>query len=130
MHYFYSAHYLCACGGRRVVLAPRLEWQDKTRFALPRTEIHVTKPFSTKDALNPALDVLNQFAAKLDSVIKNSPLSEIEKNARQHFFSQLSRHGLVTREEYEVQVALLEKARTKLVELETKITLLEAERPR
>ena len=75
-----------------------------------------------------ALDALNQLAAKLDATIKNSPLSEIEKNARQHFISVLAREGLVTREEYEVQVALLERARTKLTELENKIALLEAAR--
>lgn len=72
-----------------------------------------------------ALDALNQLAAKLDSVIKNSPASEIEKNARQHFIAQLAKQGLVTREEFEVQVALLERARAKLKELETKIAQLE-----
>ncbi len=86
----------------------------------------MTQPFSKKDALNPALDALNQFAAKFDSMVKNSRLSELEKNARQHFISQLARHGLVTREEYEVQVALLERARVKLKELETKIARFEA----
>ena len=75
-----------------------------------------------------ALDALNLLAAKLDSAIKNSPLSELEKNARQHFISQLANHGLVTREEFEVQVALLARARTKLNELEAKIALLEADR--
>ena len=55
-------------------------------------------------------------------------MSEIEKNARQHFISQLAKQGLVTREEYEVQVALLERARTKLIELETKVAHLEQER--
>ena len=89
----------------------------------------MTKAFSAQDALNRAQDALNQLAAKLDSVIKNSPVSELEKNARQHFISQLARHGLVTREEYEVQVALLEKARAKLTELEGKIARLEEVRP-
>ncbi|MEQ1518624.1 MAG: accessory factor UbiK family protein [Usitatibacteraceae bacterium] len=75
-----------------------------------------------------ALDALNQFAARLDSVIKNSPVSELERNARQHFIAQLAKQGLVTREEYEVQVALLERARAKLTELEAKIARLESER--
>ena len=75
-----------------------------------------------------ALDALNQLAAKLDSVIKNSPVSELEKNARQHFISALAKHGLVTREEYEAQVALLERARAKLQELEAKIAALETQR--
>jgi ubiquinone biosynthesis accessory factor UbiK len=75
-----------------------------------------------------ALDAINQLAAKLDSVIKNSPVSELEKNARQHFISQLAKQGLVTREEFDTQVALLERARAKLKELEAKIAHLEAER--
>ena len=89
--------------------------------ALTIFEILVTKASA-------ALDALNQLAAKLDAAIKNSPLSELEKNARQHFISQLANHGLVTREEFEVQVALLARARTKLNELESRIALLEADR--
>ena len=72
-----------------------------------------------------ALDALIQLATKVDAVIRNSPASELEKNARQHFISQLAKHGLVTREEFEIQTALLEKTRAKLKELETKITRLE-----
>ena len=68
-----------------------------------------------------AFDALNQFAAKLDSAIKNSPVSELEKNARQHFISQLAKQGLVTREEYETQVALLDRATAKLKDLERAI---------
>ena len=75
-----------------------------------------------------ALDALNQLAAKLDAVIKNSPVSELEKNARQHFISQLAKHGMVTREEFDTQVALLERARAKLKELEIKIVNLESAR--
>ena len=96
--------------------------QAKRVLALPIPRNLVTKASA-------ALDALNQLAAKIDSVIKNSPVSELEKNARQHFISALAKQGLVTREEYEVQVVLLERARAKLKELETKIALLEAERP-
>ena len=100
--------------------APRLEWIPQTRLTLTTFDIRVTKASA-------ALDALNQIAAKLDSAIKNSPLSELEKNARQHFISQLANQGLVTREEFEVQVALLARARTKLNELESKIASLEAD---
>ncbi len=99
-----------------------------TRYPLPNSPIPVTKEFSAPDATKPTLDVLSKFAAKLDSMIKNSPISEIEKNARQHFIAQLAKQGLVTREEYEVQVALLERASAKLKELESKIAHLEQER--
>ena len=75
-----------------------------------------------------ALEALTQLAAKVDAVIKASPASELEKNARQHFVSQLAKQGLVTREEFEIQTALLEKTRDKLKVLETRIAAFEAER--
>ena len=82
----------------------------------------MTKTFS-------ALDALSRIAANVDAAIKASPASDLEKNARRHFVSQLARQGLVTREEYEIQTALLEKTREKLKALEARITELEAERP-
>ena len=75
-----------------------------------------------------ALEALTQLAAKVDAVIKASPASELEKNARQHFVSQLAKQGLVTREEFEIQTALLEKTRDKLKVLEARIAAFEAER--
>ena len=75
-----------------------------------------------------ALDALTKLAAKVDAVIQASPASDLEKNVRRHFVSQLARQGLVTREEYEIQAALLEKTRGKLKALETRIAELEAER--
>ena len=83
--------------------------------------IAMTKSSST-------LDALSQFAAKVDAAIKASPASGIEKNARQHFVSQLAKQGLVTREEYEIQTALLEKSRAKLIALEARIAELESAR--
>ncbi len=74
-----------------------------------------------------ALDALTQFAAKVDAAIKASPAAGMEKNARQHFVSQLAKQGLVTREEYEIQTALLEKTRGKLKALEARIAELEAD---
>jgi BMFP domain-containing protein YqiC len=76
-----------------------------------------------------ALDALTQLAAKVEALIQASPASSLERNARQHFVSQLALHGLVTREEYEVQTALLEKTRAKLKALEARIAALEAAHP-
>lgn len=73
-----------------------------------------------------ALDALSQFAAKVDAAIKASPAADMEKNARRHFVSQLAKQGLVTREEFEIQTALLEKTRAKLKALEARIAELEA----
>lgn len=72
-----------------------------------------------------AIDALTQLAAKVDEVIKGSPASDLERNARQHFISLLAKQGLVTREEFEVQSLLLEKARARLQELEARLASLE-----
>lgn len=54
---------------------------------------------------NPTLldDIAKQFAERL----ANSPVRDLEKNARALLTSGLSRLDLVTREEFEVQAALL-----------------------
>ena len=70
--------------------------------------------------------VLSSTAASADEFIQNSPVADLDKNVRQHFISQLAKQGLVTREDYDIQVALLAKTRAKLQELEAKIAALEA----
>lgn len=80
--------------------------------------------------LNPKLiETLGRFvtnaAARADEFMQNSPVADLDKNVRQHLISQLAKQGLVTREDYEIQVALLAKTRTKLQELEAKIAALE-----
>lgn len=73
-----------------------------------------------------ALDVLAELAGKLDEAIRQSPAADLERNLKAQLVGELARRGLVTREEYDLQVALLEKTRAKLAELETKIAELEA----
>ena len=82
---------------------------------------------SPKFSPSAAIDAINQFASKFEQLLKNSPASDLEKNARQRFIAQLAKHGLVTREEYEIQAAMLTKARAKLVELETKLAALDTQ---
>ena len=67
---------------------------------------------------NPTLDKITGLAQRVGEAIAASPAGELEKNARQHFISQLAKQGLVTREEFDAQRALLEKTRAKLHELE------------
>ena len=74
------------------------------------------------------LEILNNVAARVGQMIQQSPLSDIEKNVRQQFAAQLAKQGLVTREEYEIQVAMLARAQESLRELEAKIAALEAAR--
>ena len=71
-----------------------------------------------------ALDALGQLAAKVDAAIKASPAAGLERNARQHLVSQLAKQGLVTREDFDIQVALLERTRAKLHELEARLEAL------
>ncbi len=74
------------------------------------------------------IDAITELAGRLDELIRSSPLADVQKNLGAQWVAQLARQGLVTREEYEIQVALLEKARAKLTELEAKIAALEAAR--
>ena len=74
---------------------------------------------------NPTLDKLSALVQRVGEAVAASPAGELEKNARQHFISQLAKQGLVTREEFDAQRALLEKTRSKLQALERKITTLE-----
>lgn len=72
------------------------------------------------------IEVLNDLAARVGQLIQQSPLSDLEKNARQQLIAQLAKHGLVTREEYEIQVAMLARAQGSLRELQARIATLEA----
>jgi BMFP domain-containing protein YqiC len=74
------------------------------------------------------LEVLNDMAARVSKLIEQSPLSDLEKNAKQQLVSQLAKHGLVTREEYEIQQAMLERSQIRLRELEAKVAALESSR--
>jgi ubiquinone biosynthesis accessory factor UbiK len=74
---------------------------------------------------NPNLDKLTALAKRVGEAIAASPIGEVEKNARQHFISQLAKEGLVTREEFDAQRLLLDKTRAKLVALEAKVSQIE-----
>jgi BMFP domain-containing protein YqiC len=74
------------------------------------------------------MEVLNDMAARVSKLIEQSPLSDLEKNAKQQLVSQLAKHGLVTREEYEIQQAMLERSQVRLRELEAKVAALESSR--
>lgn len=69
---------------------------------------------------------LNAAAARADELMQQSPTADLEKNVRQHLVAQLAKQGLVTREDYDIQVALLAKTRAKLQDLEAKIAALES----
>ncbi len=69
---------------------------------------------------------LTDLAARLDDLIKHSPAADLEKNARAQLVAALANQGLVTREEFDAQKALLDRARAQLAELEAKLAALES----
>ena len=69
---------------------------------------------------------LDEIGAKLSEIAANSPVRDIEKNARAMLGGALGKLDLVTREEFEVQREVLAHAREKLAELEVRVAELEA----
>jgi ubiquinone biosynthesis accessory factor UbiK len=73
--------------------------------------------------VNPRM--FDELSAKIRDLIANSPARDIEKNVRAMLASTFARLDLVTREEFDVQSAVLARTREKLAELETKLAELE-----
>ena len=71
---------------------------------------------------------LDEIAAKLSEVVNDSPLKDFEKNARALLAQGFAKLDLVTREEFDVQAALLSRTREKLQELEARVAALETPR--
>jgi BMFP domain-containing protein YqiC len=71
------------------------------------------------------LDALNDVTARISQVLAASPAKDLEKNLRATLSAFFSRLDLVTREEFDVQAQLLERARTRMAELEARLAELE-----
>jgi len=72
--------------------------------------------------------LLSDFAARLAQVAAANPMGDVEKNARAMLGSLFARLDLVTREEFDAQMAVLAKARLRITELEARVAALEAAR--
>jgi BMFP domain-containing protein YqiC len=72
---------------------------------------------------------LQELGAKLSELLSKTPARDIEKNLRSIVTGFLSRLDLVTREEFDVQSAVLRRTREKLEQLEAKLEQLERDRP-
>ena len=68
---------------------------------------------------------LDDIGAKLSELAANSPARDIEKNVKAMLGSALSKLDLVTREEFEVQRAVLLRTREKLDALAQAVATLE-----
>jgi len=71
--------------------------------------------------------IVKDISSRLSELIAASPAKDVEKNARALLTSGFAKLDLVTREEFDVQVALLNRAREKLAALEARVAALETE---
>jgi BMFP domain-containing protein YqiC len=69
--------------------------------------------------------LLDELSAKIREAIAGSPARDVEKNLQAMLASVFARLNLVTREEFDVQSAVLARTREKLSQLETKLAALE-----
>ncbi len=69
---------------------------------------------------------LDELAAKFSDMVQNSPAKDIERNARALLAQGMSKLDLVSREEFEIQRELLQRAQQQLKQLEHKVMALEA----
>lgn len=72
-----------------------------------------------------SVKIIDQVSAAVRNVLPSQLSSDVQKNMRAALQSALERLDLVTREELEVQEAVLARTREKLQELEKKVAALE-----
>ena len=70
----------------------------------------------------------DEISAKLGEAVANSPAKDVEKNIRALLAQGFAKLDLVTREEFDVQTAVLTRTREQLTALEARVTEMEAQR--
>ena len=70
-------------------------------------------------------DEIQKLLNKIKDLIKNSPIDDIETNINALLKGIFTKMDLINREEFDVQIEVLKKTRTKIEALETKIIELE-----
>lgn len=73
--------------------------------------------------------VLGELSDRMAEMAASDPAGDLRRNFRAMLSSAFTKMDLVSREEYDVQVQVLAKAREKLAALEARVAELEA-RPR
>jgi BMFP domain-containing protein YqiC len=64
---------------------------------------------------------LEELLNKINDLIKNSPVQDIQKNVRAVISSWFASHNLATREEFDAQVEVLRRTQDKLHKLEMEL---------
>ena len=70
--------------------------------------------------------IIDEIASKISQMLANSPAADIEKNLNALLRGMFTKLELVTREEFDVQTQVLQRARMQLDALEKKLAELEA----
>ena len=70
--------------------------------------------------------IFEEMNARLSALITASPAKDIEKNVKAILASVFEKMDLVSRDEFDIQSALLARTREKLTALEARVTELEA----
>ena len=70
--------------------------------------------------------LFDDVSSRIAELLANSPAKDIEKNLRAMIASAFARLDLVTREEFEVQAALLSSCQERLAALEARVAQCEA----
>ncbi len=70
--------------------------------------------------------IIKELTLKIKELLQDSPTQDIEKNLNALIRGTLSKFELVSRDEYDIQVAVLAKTQQKLTELEEKLAELES----
>ncbi|MDO4433244.1 MAG: accessory factor UbiK family protein [Alysiella sp.] len=73
-----------------------------------------------------AKQLFEDLSSKLGETVANSPVKDMEKNAKAMLSGAFAKMDLVTREEFDVQQQILVKTRIKLSEVEARLAALEA----
>ena len=74
----------------------------------------------------PNANLFEDISSRLSQLAASSPARDIEKNARALLTSAFARLDLVTREEFDIQAAVLACTREKLGAMEARVAALEA----
>ena len=72
--------------------------------------------------------VLSDLSERMARMAGDNPAGDLRRNFRAMLSSAFTKMDLVSREEYDVQVQVLAKAREKLAALEARVAELEASR--
>jgi len=69
--------------------------------------------------------LLDEISSKINDLVAQSPVKDMEKNLRVLLAGVFTRLDLVTRDEFDVQQEVLKRTREKLSALEAKVAKLE-----